>query len=59
MEKEKVLNLKYLLYEFLGTALISVAYNMANKYYSIVLLVVSIWSWNISAAHFNMAITLA
>ena len=58
MEKDKVLKFTYLIYEFLGTALITVAYNMAAKNYAMVLLVVSIWSWNVSAAHFNMAITL-
>ena len=56
-DKDKVLTVKYLLYEFFGVAVLSVCYNM-TKSYTYFLLVVSIWAWNHSGAHFNMAITL-
>jgi hypothetical protein len=54
--REKVLTFKYLLYEFLGVAMLTVCYNMTRSY-NYFLIVVSIWAWNHSGAHFNMAIT--
>jgi hypothetical protein len=57
MEKEKVLTPRYLAYEFLGTTLLTLSYNMTKSYETVVL-VASIWAWNHSAAHFNMALTV-
>ena len=49
--------LNFFLYEFVGMALVTVAYNVSSSQ-MFTILVVSIWSWNVSAAHFNMAITI-
>jgi len=56
-DKERVLTFKYLLYEYLGVAILTLCYNISNNY-SYFIIVVSIWAWNHSGAHFNMAITL-
>ena len=58
LNKDTVINVKYLLYEFMGTALICIAYNMCNKVYGPVWAIVVLWSWNLSAGHFNMSLTL-
>ena len=49
----------YLFYEFLGTALIVLTFNIGQSALGFILLLVSIWSWEVSCAHFNPAITLA
>ena len=52
-------------YEFMGTAFLSFCYNISNKQnirdfpISCVLMVISLWSWELSSAHFNLAITIA
>lgn len=56
-DREKVLTFNYLIYEFLGVALLTLAYNM-NKTNILFIMPISIWAWNNSGAHFNMAITL-
>ena len=58
LNKDTVLNVRYLLYEFMGTALIATAYNVASKSYAPVWAVMLLWSWNLSAGHFNMALTI-
>ena len=47
----------YFMYELVGTMLVTVSYNLTSQYV-FTILIVSIWSWEVSAAHFNMAITL-
>ena len=54
MEKEKV---NFYLFEFIGTMLVAFSYNFTGEY-TYVLLVASIWSWDVSCAHFNSAITV-
>ena len=49
--------LHYYMYEFIGTVVITVAYNLSQSYVG-ALLFVSIWAWDVSAAHFNMALTI-
>lgn len=56
-DKEKVYTAKFLIYELLGTSILTICYNMTGQYVYF-LLVVSVWAWNYSAAHFNAAITL-
>jgi len=53
----KALSIRFLLYEFIGVTLMTIAYNMSYSFVSVVF-VVSIWAWDLSAAHFNMAISL-
>jgi len=49
----------YLFYEFVGTMVISWAYDIAGRNcLSIVPLIVYITCWDRSAAHFNWAVTL-
>jgi hypothetical protein len=48
-----------LLYEFLGTALLCISANMTPESMPLILLAVSIWSWELSIAHFNYGITIA
>jgi len=48
-----------MLYEFLGTTILTLAFNInGSKIDSSILLIVSWWSWEISTAHFNLAVTL-
>jgi len=49
----------FLLYEFIGTALIVLTYNIGQVALGFVIFIVSIWSWEVSSAHFNPAITVA
>ena len=56
-DKERVYTVKFLIYELIGTAILTICYNMTGQYIYF-LLVVSLWAWNYSAAHFNAAITL-
>ena len=52
-DKNKLL---FLLYEMLGMMILTIAFNMSHQY-AILIIVVSIWAWDVSAAHFNPAIT--
>lgn len=46
-------------YELIGTALITLSYNLSKvSGAQPVLMIISLWSWEISCAHFNAAITL-
>jgi glycerol uptake facilitator-like aquaporin len=54
---EKIFNWHNLGYEFLGTLLITTSYNL-NKQFTLMMTIVSIWSWNLSSAHFNPAFSL-
>ena len=51
----------FLLYEMLGCAILSFAYNMnqsnSTNQLSTALFIASLWSWNQSIAHFNPGIT--
>ena len=49
------------MYEFIGTALLSLASNLEFGMVIVphTLLIVSIWSWELSSAHFNICITIA
>lgn len=49
---------KFILYEFLGTALVTFVTNFSAQSVPGVMFLVSIWAWELSAAHFNCAITL-
>ena len=49
----------FLLYEFLGTAILTVAYNLSEKtLLPFVLFFVSLMAWELSSAHFNIALTI-
>jgi hypothetical protein len=51
----------YLLYEFMGTILLSTAYNFNKRNHETMaafVFIASVWSWDRSCAHFNYAITL-
>ena len=55
----KVLSTACLGYEFLGMAFITMAYNLhKGQGYTNVIFAVSIWAWNLGAAHFNMAVSI-
>jgi hypothetical protein len=54
-DKNKV---HYYLYEFLGTVIVTVGYNITSSSAIPILLIVSLWSWEKSAAHFNAALTI-
>lgn len=56
MAEGRKIKIRYLLYEFIGTLLICVAYNL-TKSYDTMLLVCLIFAWNHSAGHFNSALT--
>lgn len=60
-DSEKIMTFKYLSYELLGTMILSLMCNLTGferaVLYPVMLLPVSIWAWNHSCAHFNMAIT--
>jgi hypothetical protein len=46
--------LRYFFYEFIGTAILTMSYNMGANFY-----LIALWlCWEVSAAHFNMAISL-
>ena len=46
-------------YELIGTSILTLAYNLSSlSGGQPVLLVISLWSWEISCAHFNVAVTL-
>lgn len=54
--KEKS-TLIFFLYEFLGTAILTYAYQISGNYIYVIF-VITFWSWEVSAAHFNTAITI-
>lgn len=68
MENTKKKNtIFFYLHEFLGTAFLCLAYNLGGKIasgdstkggVSPMLFVVSMWSWDLSCAHFNLAVSL-
>jgi hypothetical protein len=47
----------FFFYEFMGTLMLSVCYNMEREYQTL-LLVVLVISWNHSACHFNSALSV-
>ena len=47
------------LYEFVGTALLSLTCNLGFRNVSQTLFIVTLWSWELSAAHFNICVTIA
>ena len=49
----------FLFYEMLGTAILTFGANVAMTAVPAFLLLTSIWSWQLSSAHFNSAVTLA
>lgn len=61
--KNKICTFNNLAYEFLGSCLVSMAYNLNKetnsgmRNYILTLFIVSIWGWKVSSAHFNFAIT--
>lgn len=55
-EKDKVIKGRFLLYEFIGTFLLCVSFNLEREYWGILLLAM-IFSWDHSAGHFNTALT--
>lgn len=54
---DKVIRFRYLFYEFLGTLLCCVSYNLAFKEYHWMFLICLVFSWNHSTGHFNTALT--
>ena len=49
-----------LAYELLGTALLTFCFNFtgSNKNLSTTIFLTSLWCWELSTAHFNLAITI-
>lgn len=57
-QEAKVSKVYFCLYEFLGTAVITTAYNLGIPVY-LSLFLVTLWSWDLSIAHFNFGLTVA
>ncbi len=57
-EDAKVSRVYFCLYELLGTAVITTAYNLGIPVY-LPLFVVTLWAWDMSSAHFNFGLTVA
>lgn len=56
-EIKEVFKAKTLVYEFIGSALLVTCFNLTSTYNGL-MLVVLLWAWNNSAAHFNPAVTI-
>ena len=56
---KKAMSWPNFVYEFLGSAFVSMAYNVNSFYgYQLVTGVANLWSWSVSVAHFNLAVSL-
>ena len=51
--------MKFLCLELLGMTLLTIAFNFQSEFYAYFIMIVSLWSWNVSACHFNPTVTLA
>lgn len=61
---KKILTFNNIAYEFLGSLLVAIAFNLNHRQgqdlrnYIMTIFIVSIWSWKVSSAHFNFAVTI-